>query len=48
LKEGAEKKYRYDIASKDTMLEILTTEFPDSIELDPDRWLLAVINLKEE
>jgi aminopeptidase N len=48
LNEGEEKKYRFDIASKDTMLQFSTSDFPDSIALDPDNWLLAVINLKEE
>jgi aminopeptidase N len=48
FKDSTENSYRYEITSKDTLLEISTTEFPDGIELDPDRWLLAVINLKEE
>ena len=46
--DGIEKKYRYEIVSRDTLLEISTDAIPDSIELDPDRWLLAQINMKEE
>jgi aminopeptidase N len=46
--DNMEKRFRYDIASRDTVLEILTNEFPDSVELDPDRWLLASFNQKEE
>lgn len=43
-----EKRFRYHIASRDTVLEILAGDFPDSVELDPDRWLLASFNQKEE
>ena len=48
FKDGIEKQFRYEIVSRDTLLEISTDAIPDSIELDPDNWLLAVINLKEE
>ena len=48
FKDSTEKSYRYEIASKDTLLEISATAMPESIQLDPDNWLLAVINLKEE
>lgn len=46
--DGIEKQYQYEIVSRDTLLEISTDAIPESIELDPDNWLLAVINLKEE
>jgi len=46
--DSTEKSFRYDITSKDTLLEISTDKFPENIELDPDNWLLATINLKEE
>jgi aminopeptidase N len=46
--DGIEKKYRYEIVSRDTLLEISADAIPDSIELDPDRWLLAQINMKDE
>ena len=36
--------FRYEIMSRDTILEISTDVIPDSIELDPNRWLLADIN----
>jgi aminopeptidase N len=48
FKDGIEKEFRYEIVSRDTVLEISTDAIPDSIELDPDRWLLAEINLKDE
>jgi aminopeptidase N len=48
FKDSLEKKFRYEIVSRDTVLEISTDAIPDSIELDPDRWLLAVINMKDE
>jgi aminopeptidase N len=48
FEDSTEKSFRYDIASKDTLIKISTTEFPDIIDLDPDRWLLAVINSKDE
>jgi len=47
-KDLTAKSVRYNIASGDAVLEITATEYPESIELDPDNWLLAVINLKEE
>jgi len=46
--DGIEKKFRYEIMSQDTLLEISTEAIPDSIELDPDRWLLAQINMIDE
>ena len=48
FKDSTAKNVHYDIASRDTVLEIPATEIPVSIELDPNNWLLAVINLKEE
>ncbi|HEY6625895.1 MAG TPA: hypothetical protein VIZ21_02990, partial [Ignavibacteriaceae bacterium] len=48
FKDSTEKKYRYEIASKDTMLEISATARPESIQLDPDNWLLAVITSEDE
>ena len=46
--DGLEKMFRYEIMSRDTTLEMLTDAIPDSIELDPDRWLLADIFMKDE
>ena len=48
FKDSTEKSFRYEITSKDTLIEISTTTIPSGIELDPDNWLLAVINLKDE
>jgi len=48
LKDSTERSYVYEIASKDTVIEISTSDYPDIIDLDPDRWLLAVINSKDE
>jgi aminopeptidase N len=47
FKDSTTQNVRYDIASRDTVLEIPATEIPESIELDPNNWLLSVINLKE-
>ena len=48
FKDSTEKNFRYEITSKDTLIEISTTTIPSGIELDPDNWLLAAINLKDE
>ncbi len=48
FKEGMKKDFRYEIISRDTVLEISTDTIPDSVVLDPDKWLLAQINLEEE
>ena len=48
FKDSTEKFFRYEITSKDTLIEISTSEMPAGIDLDPDNWLLAVINLKDE
>lgn len=48
FREQREKMFRYDITSRDTILKILLEALPDSIELDPNRWLLAEINLDYE
>ena len=48
FKDSTEKSLRYEIVSKDTLLEIQTSEYPESIELNPNNWLLAVINSKDE
>jgi len=48
FKDSTEKSFRYEITSKDTLIEISTTTIPSGIELDPDNWLLAEINLKDE
>jgi aminopeptidase N len=48
FRDSTEKSFRYDITSKDTLLEISTDKFPENIELDPDNWLLATIGLKDE
>jgi aminopeptidase N len=47
-KDSTEKNYLFDITSKDTLLEILTEKIPEDIVLDPNNWLLAVINSKHE
>ncbi len=46
--ERIEKRFRYEIMSRDTLLEISTEAIPESIELDPDNWLLAQINMIDE
>jgi aminopeptidase N len=48
FKDSTEKSLRYEITSKDTLIEISTTDMPMDIRLDPDNWLLAVINIKDE
>jgi aminopeptidase N len=48
FKDDSEESFRYDIVSRDTTLEILTKKEPNSINLDPDNWLLAQISLKDE
>ncbi len=47
-KDNKEQMFRYEIMSRDTILEISTDAIPDSIELDPNRWLLADIFMKDE
>ena len=39
---------RYNVVTRDTLIEFRTIEQPDSIVLDPDNWLLAQISLKDE
>ena len=46
--DSSEQNFRYEITSKDTVIEIPTLAEPDTIELDPNNWLLAQINIKEE
>jgi len=48
FKDSTEKSLRYEIVSKDTLIEIQTSEYPESIELNPNNWLLAVINSEDE
>ncbi|HSW55207.1 MAG TPA: M1 family metallopeptidase [Ignavibacteriaceae bacterium] len=48
FKDSTEKTYRYEIAGKDTLLEISATVMPESFKLDPDNWLLAVITSEDE
>ena len=43
-----DKFYRYDIATIDTTIEFSFDQEPGEIDLDPNRWLLAVINSKYE
>lgn len=43
--DSTETKFRFDIISKDTLLEIPTDKYPGNVELDPDNWLLASIEL---
>jgi len=47
-KDNKEQMFRYEIMSRDTILEISMDAIPDSIELDPNRWLLADIFMKDE
>jgi len=46
--DSSEKRYRFDITAKDTVLKISTDKYPEDIELDPGNWLLASISLKDE
>jgi len=46
--ENLETSYKYYITSRDTVLEIFTDTKPESIEFDPNRWLLANINSIDE
>jgi len=48
FKDSTEKSLRYEIVSKDTLLEISATVMPESIQLDPINWLLAVIASEDE
>jgi len=48
FKDSTDKSFRYEITSKDTLIEISTIVVPESIQLDPNNWLLAVINLKDK
>jgi hypothetical protein len=47
-KDNKEQMFRCEIMSRDTILEISMDAIPDSIELDPNRWLLADIFMKDE
>jgi aminopeptidase N len=47
-RDSTVQNFRYEIASRDTIIEISTISKPDTIELDPNRWLLAQINMKDE
>ena len=46
--DSSAQNFRFEITSQDTVLEMLVTAEPDTIELDPNNWLLAQINIKEE
>ncbi|MCW9064756.1 MAG: M1 family aminopeptidase [Ignavibacteriaceae bacterium] len=46
--DNKQQIFRYEIMSRDTILEISMDAMPDSIELDPNRWLLADIFMKDE
>jgi len=46
--DSYEQNFRYEIVSKDTLIEIPILAEPDTIELDPNNWLLAQIYIKEE
>ena len=48
FKDGSNEFGRHYIASKDTVLKIRSDKSPDYVVLDPNSWLLASINLKEE
>jgi len=44
--DNEERYFRYSIATIDTTLEFSFDKEPGEIDLDPNRWLLAVINSK--
>ena len=46
--DSSSQSFRFEITSQDTVLEMPVTAEPDTIELDPNNWLLAQINIKEE
>ena len=46
--DDEESYFRYDISTMDTTLEFTFDKKPGEIDLDPNRWLLAVINSKYE
>ena len=48
FEDDKEEFLRYNIVSRDTVIEIRTAEEPNSIKLDPDNWLLAQISLNDE
>lgn len=46
--DDEESYFRYDISTIDTTLDFTFDKEPGEIDLDPNRWLLAVINSKYE
>jgi len=46
--DSSSKSYRYEIVSGDTLLEMITLNYPDRIKLDPNNWLLAVLTSIDE
>lgn len=46
--DAHEEFYKYNIVSKNAKLEISAGSIPESIELDPNNWLLASFNLVDE
>ena len=48
FEDSTTKNFSFNISSKDTVLEIVSEKYPKNIDLDPDSWLLASIQPKEE
>jgi aminopeptidase N len=46
--DGNGQNFRYYITARDTLLEILSVDIPERIELDPDNWLFASFNPIDE
>lgn len=46
--DAHEEFYKYNIVSENAKLEISAGSIPESIELDPNNWLLASFNLVDE
>lgn len=48
FKDSSEENYRFNIVSRDTVLQISIKNLPESVNFDPNRWLLAQINSVDE
>jgi aminopeptidase N len=44
----SEQNFRFNIISKDTLLKIPVKEIPETIDFNPNNWLLAQINSEDE
>ena len=44
----SEQNFRFNIISRDTLLKIPVNDIPETIDLDPNNWLLAQINSEDE